>query len=61
MTWSDVREVERRRIVDQLREEAAALERVLFSGDGRGLDVGALQRQAAAYRAAAAVLVAAAP
>ena len=57
--WPDCGALERQRVVELLRDEAAARERLISSGDGRGLDVGALRRQAEAYRAAAAVLVAA--
>lgn len=53
--WSDVGALERDRIVGELRD-AAAVERELVAAGEARLDVQGMARQAAAYRAAAALL-----
>jgi hypothetical protein len=54
--WPDVGPVERRRIVDELRDAAAALLRAIPEGTQHRIDVAAMRRQADAYQAAAALL-----
>jgi hypothetical protein len=54
--WDDVGALERSRVVDELRDAAAGLERELVEAGKAKLDVQAMARQAAAYRAAAALL-----
>lgn len=57
--WADVGALERSRVVDELRDAAAGLERELVRAGQAKLDVQAMARQAAAYRAAAALLASA--
>jgi hypothetical protein len=54
--WADVGALERDRIVGELRDAAAGLERELVRAGELRLDVQGMARQAAAYRAAAALL-----